>query len=868
MALVLRLAAASAAGLLITLAAPQTEIFPAAKGKVDFARDIAPIFQEKCHGCHGSGQQISGLRLDNKSAALAGGYSGPVIKPGDSAGSKLIQLVSGTSKIVMPPVGARLSANQIGLLRAWIDQGALWPGSASSTTAAARPTNAGHWAFVPPARPDLPAVHKRDWLRTPVDSFILAPLEAERINPSPEADRWTLIRRLSLDLIGIPPTLQEVAGFVSDTRADAYERVVDRLLASPHYGEKWARHWLDLARYADSDGYETDQLRPYAWRYRDWVVDALNRNLPYDEFTVEQLAGDLLPNATVDQKVATGFNRNTLSNREGGADVEEYRVEQVVDRASTAGTVWLGLSVGCARCHDHKYDPITQREFYQLYAFFNNTDEINIAAPLPGEMGEYLRHRPEYEKARSDLLGDLDVQLAPQQAAWEKKTLEAASNPGKDYRWDRQWELLGLIWEGGKGGGQLEGRFILETEPSKRTRSQRERLFEYFLRRGDLIDPQRFKQLCVSDTLKRLDKIHAAYHPLTQAPTLFENPKPRKSYIHVRGDFRSPGIEVRPGVPAILPPLPPGEKPSRLAFARWLVSKDNPLTARVAVNRIWQELFGAGLVLTSEDFGTQGAKPTHPELLDWLATEFRDKGWDMKRMIRLIVTSAVYRQRSNVRKELETRDPNNRLLARQSRFRVPAELVRDSSLAVSGLLSTAAGGPSVHPPQPASVTKEAFETPWVESTGPDRYRRALYTWLQRTAPYAQLVTFDTPDPIRTCSRRERSNTPLQALTLLNDPVFFEAAQALALRILQERPGSVPDRIRYGFQLCMARDPEPDEMDGLAGYFEKQRQILQREKQSSAALFPNQVDGVDPIEAGAWTVLSSVLLNLDEFLTRD
>ena len=376
---------AGIAGALATILVASPQASPP-KVKIDYQRDVAPIFQTRCYSCHGLAQQTNGLRLDVKAAAMSGGVSGPSIKPGNGAESKLIQLVSGTGKIAMPPVGPRLSEDQVALLRAWIDQGASWPETETPSQAGAPPKSA-HWAFQPVRRPDPPSVRKRPWVRNPIDTFILARLESEGIDPSPEADRYTQIRRLSLDLIGIPPAPQEIAEFIQDKRPSAYDRLVDRLLASSHYGEKWARHWLDLARYADSDGYETDQLRPYAWRYRDWVIDALNRNLPYDQFTIEQLAGDLLPDATVEQKVATGFNRNTLSNREGGADPEEYRVERVVDRASTMGTVWLGMTVGCARCHNHKYDPISQKEFYQLYAFFNNADEINISAPTPGRIG-------------------------------------------------------------------------------------------------------------------------------------------------------------------------------------------------------------------------------------------------------------------------------------------------------------------------------------------------------------------------------------------------------------------------------------------------------------------------------------------------
>jgi len=548
--------------------------------------------------------------------------------------------------------------------------------------------------------------------------------------------------------------------------------------------------------------------------------------------------------------------------------VEEYRVEQIVDRASTIGTVWLGLTVGCARCHDHKYDPVSQKEFYQLYAFFNNADEINIPAPLPGEMGEYLRTQPDYEKKRREILGNLAAELAAQQAAWEKKTLDAAVNAGKDYRWDRQWELLGLIWEGGKGGGQIEGRFILETSPEQRTAQQKDRLFEYFLRRGQLIDEARFKELNVKEVLKKLDELEKSYRGLTLAPTLFENPRPRTSYIHMRGDFRSKGVDVQPGVPAVLPPFPADGRPSRLALARWLVSRQNPLTARVAVNRLWQELFGTGIVQTSEDFGAQGARPAHPEFIDWLASEYMDRRWDTKYMIRLMVTSATYRQLSQSRKDVESRDPGNRLLARQSRLRLPAELIRDSTLAVSSLLSGKIGGRSVYPPQPESVTKQAFEMPWPESKGPDRYRRGLYIWLQRTAPYAQLINFDAPDPVRACSRRERSDTPLQALNLLNDPVFFEAAQALAMRVLNERQADLAGRIRYAFELCLMREPDSDELSRLTRYFETQRDILRRDPKPALSLFPNRVEGVDPVDAGAWTGLSSVLLNLDEFITRD
>jgi hypothetical protein len=823
----------------------------------DFAKEVAPILQRRCLACHNAATRSSGLRLDHQEGLLAGGYSGKVIQPGNSADSRLTRLVEGAEKIVMPPAGPRLKPGEIATLRNWIDAGAKWPaGFAFRSPQAAKSI---HWAFVPPVAPQTPAT---------IDQFILARLNKLGISPSPPADRHTLIRRVSLDLTGLPPTPAEVEAFVSDTRPESYAELVDRLLDSPHFGERWARSWLDLARYADSDGYETDQLRPYAWRWRQWVIDALNRNLPYDQFTIQQIAGDLLPGATVDQKIATGFHRNTLSNREGGADLEEYRVEQVVDRVSTVGATWLGLTVGCARCHDHKYDPISQKEFFQLYAIFNSADEINIPAPADGEWGEYLREWPGYLKKRAELVGHLETELAPELADWERRVLEAEQNPGRDHHWDRQLELLGLVWEGNKGGGQLEGLYILKTAPAQRTPVQRRRFFDYFLRQGSLVNPEKFKTLNVAEIVKKLNELDKTAPPLTMAPVLFENSIPKPNHLHVRGDFRSRGMEVAPGVPSVLPE-PKTEKMNRLAFAQWLVSRDNPLTARVAVNRLWQELFGAGLVRTSEDFGKQGARPTHPELLDWLAVRFMDSEWDIKKTIRLIVMSDTYMQSSKDRPELREKDPQNELLARQSRLRLPAEIIRDQGLAVSGLLSPKIGGPSVHPPQPAAVAMEAFETPWVTSRAADRYRRGIYTWIQRTAPFAQFITFDAPDPARSCSRRERSNTPLQALTLLNDPVFVEMAQAFTDRLFRERPDLPPaDRISYAYRTVLGRPAKPVEVSRLLRYFEAQRAVFVKEGSSASAFFNWSVANLSREESAAWAGVASILLNLDEFLTRE
>jgi len=836
---------------------------PAASTKVDFKRDIQPILSQNCYACHGASLQMSGLRLDNRKLALNGGYSGVVIKPGNSAESKLIQMVAGAIEgKVMPPAGEPLSPEQIGLLRAWIDQGAEWPedGSSPDKVATHAPTR-DHWAFKPIRRPRAPIIRNPAWVRNPIDAFVLAKLEKEQIKPSPEADRVTLIRRLSLDLIGLPPTAEEVTEFLKDNRSDAYERLVDRFLASPHYGEKWARPWLDLAHYADSDGYEKDNVRPHAWQWRQWVIEALNNNMPFDRFTIEQLAGDLLPNATLQQKIATGFCRNTLTNREGGVDPEEFRIEQVIDRTMTVGTTWLGLTVGCARCHDHKYDPISQKEFYQLFAFFNTAKEVNLEAPLPEELGTYLQGKPEYDKKRKALLAEYKVPEL--QADWERKTLAAAANPGTDVPYDVAWDTVVKMVDGGQE--------ILRLDPSQRTQKQRDKLTDHFI--GFYMIPvgkERYEELKFPELKEKLQKLEAEDPGLSEAQTLAESPNPPKTHVLIRGDYKQHGIEVPPGTLAVLNPLPEEARPSRLTLARWLVSKDNPLTPRVTVNRMWQEFFGRGLVETSEDFGTRGEPPTHQKLLDWLASEFMANEWNIKKMHKLIVTSATYRQSSLTRKELESRDPYNKLLARQLRLRLPAELVRDAALATSGLLNPEVGGRSVRPPLPPGVAELGYagSVKWKTSVGADRYRRGLYIFFQRTTPYPDLMNFDAPSSLLACSRRERSTTPLQALNLMNDPVFFEAAQVLAARILKEMPGSVSDRIDYVFKLCLARAPRPQEKERLLNYYRQQKELLAQEPESVDTLFPaKNLEGVNAGEAAAWVGVSRVLLNLDEFITR-
>ena len=836
---------------------------PATAAKTDFSRDIEPILKRKCIGCHNAQLSQNGLRLDAGEFALKGGYSGPVIVPGKSADSKLIHRVASSTKgFMMPPAGPAVTAAEVGLLRAWIDQGAAWPAKPGAMVSKATRPGSDHWAFQAVTKPAVPGVQNREWVRNPIDRFILARLERDNITPSPDAPKETLIRRVSFDLTGLPPSPAEVDAFVRDNRADAYERLVDRLLGSPHYGEQRARFWLDLAHYADSDGYEKDRPRPYSWRWRNWVIDAFNRNMPFDQFTLQQLAGDLLPNADTEQTVATGFYRNTLTNREAGVDRAEARFEQIVNRTSTVGAVFMGLTVGCAQCHDHKYDPISQKEFYQLFAYFDRAEEEDIDAPLAGELGPYLRARPQYEEKRAALFSEYNV--AELEAEWEEYMQKALANPGADLEWDFQLTEMRAGFDGAER--------LLRTPKAQRTERQKERLTYWFLSRtGPVRQRDKAKLDRLRELRKKLDELDSATPKLTQAPVIAELTPPPVTHIAVRGDYREKGIPVEPGTLAILPPLPPGSEPNRAALARWLVSRDHPLTSRVTVNRLWQEMFGRGLVRTSEDFGTQGEKPSHPELRDWLAAEFMDRGWDVKEMLRLIVTSSTYRQSSHARRELAEKDPENALLARQSRIRLPAEQVRDAALAVSGLLNDEIGGPSVRPPQPAGLDALGYggNVKWRETEGPGRYRRGLYIFFQRTVPYPQLMTFDAPDSNVTCSRRRRSNTPLQALNLLNDPVFVEAAQAFALRILKESPSKAAgDRISFAFRTALGRYPNSREAERLLQYFQQQQAAFGKDAKLAAGLLPFVPEGTSTAEGAAWVSVSRVLLNLDEFITRE
>ena len=725
---------------------------PAAKAddaaaKVDFARDIRPVLSNTCFKCHGPAVQKSKLRLDRRDDAVKAG----AIVPGKPEESILIDRVCEPSdedgRMPPPDAGERLTEEQIAKLRTWIAQGAEYT---------------PHWAFTPVRKPEIPKTKKQ--ISNPIDAFIIRKLSDNRLSPSPEADRATLIRRITLDLTGLLPSPKEVADFVNDKSPNAYEKVVDRLLASPHYGERQARHWLDLARYADSNGYTIDGARQI-WAYRDWVINALNADMPFDQFTIEQLAGDLLPNSTPEQKIATGFHRNTPFNEEGGTDREQFRVERTIDRTNTTGAVWLGLTVGCSQCHDHKYDPFSQKDYYRLLAFFNTCDEPTF--PIGG--------RPDLEET---------IEKLQHMEFWIQKN----------------------------GGSQDD-----------------------------------------------IQKIRAEIKKLQgKIPTtliLREQKKPRETHVMLRGDFLQKGDLVQPGYPTVLESSGklPSRRLSRLDLARWLVSRDNPLTARVTVNREWQKFFGRGLVETENDFGMQGSLPTHPGLLDWLSVEFVSpssggKPWSLKRLHKLIVMSATYRQDSSVRKDLAGKDPRNLLLGRQSRLRLEAEIIRDAALVASGLFNPEVGGPGVYPYQPKEVfALTQSQRNWVTSKGDDRFRRGMYTYIWRQSQHPLMTTFDGADAQTTCTKRNRSNTPLQALHLANDPVFIELAEGLGKRVEKEGPSDDAGRVEFAYRICFGRDPSTEETARVLAYLESQRKK-------------------DP--KTAWAAVARVLINLDEFITRE
>jgi hypothetical protein len=820
----------SSIAFLLVLASPAGPVL--ADAEVDYARDVKPILAKHCALCHGPVKPRAGLRLDTAALALKGAKSGPVIVPGKAEESALIDAVIDEDPGVRMPLNRpALPAQQIEILRAWIDQGAKAPADEAPASSAQT-----HWAFVPPERPALPAVRNQSWVRNAIDHFILVRLEHEGIAPSPEADRTTLIRRLSLDLVGLPPSPEEVDAFVADPRPDAYERLVDRLLSSPHHGERRAREWLDMARYADSNGFNIDAPRTI-WLYRDWVIDAFNRDMPYDQFALEQLAGDLLPGATTAQKIATGFHRNTPLNEEGGIDLEQFRVESVVDRVNTTATVFLGLTMACAQCHDHKYDPISQREYYGFFAFFNNCDEPDLAVGSPEALARRHALRAQTEALEKERANYVKT-LKGRQEEWEESL-------GPDDRKKLKPEV----------------QAILEIPADKRNPTQTNVAFAAF------------EQQDVG-WRERTASIEALTNRMPAVPTTMvvaERPKPRETHVHIQGDFTRPGDRVSPGVPAVLNALEArgSHAPNRVDLARWLGDPQNPLTARVAVNRLWQSAFSKGLVETENDFGTQGAPPSHPELLDWLASELIERGWSLRTIEREIVCSATYRQSSRTRPDLAQKDPQNHLLARQSRLRLEAEAIRDAALFASGLLARKIGGPSVFPPQPDGVmTLGQLKRDWETSAGPNRYRRGLYTFFWRATPHPALLVFDAPESTRTCTRRNRSNTPLQALTLLNDQGFFELARALAERVLRQAPADDTERLRLVFRLCLARTPEPIELDRLKHLLAKERAdreaLPTASKDTSPACDPAQ----EAKDRAAYTTVARVLMNLDEFITRE
>ncbi len=1026
----------------------------------DFNRDIRPILSDNCFSCHGPDekQRQVALRLDTKEGAFADRGAYRIIVPGDAARSRLYQKITAANPAERMPLGRSLTEKQIALIREWIDAGARWE---------------THWAYIAPERPALPKVAAASWPRNAVDHFVLARLERERLKPSPEAGRATLIRRVTLDLTGLPPAPSEVDAFLADKSPDAYYKVVDRLLGSPRYGERMAMQWLDLARYADTHGYHIDSHRDM-WRWRDWLVGAFNRNLPFDQFTIEQLAGDLLPGATVEQKIATGFNRNHMINFEGGAIPEEYLTEYVVDRVETTSTVWMGMTMGCARCHDHKYDPVSQKEFYQFYSFFNTIPEKGLdgrrgnaepmlqlpsagqkrrydelvreiaarekalpgeeiaarlerwaggrAATMPEASKDGLAAHYEFDGHLADTSGnylhgkaargtvtfgangaagrsaefdgeaqaELPYNAAPRAfsvALWARGTgrfempviqkLDAANGRrGFEIAFDEfvkvpdlkrgahlyvrlihswpndsveikttekliqsTWYHLAVAYDGsgkaaglrlyvdGKpaavevlrdrlsgsiqsrarlevgnkklgnaykgqlddlriyhrllGGAEIEQlaihnpvRATLLDAPARRSREQRDRAREYFLAYDA---PERFRTMYAE--LKRLRTEKEELEKIIpNVMVMQEMGKPRETFVLERGDYRNQRDKVSPGVPAVLPPLEAGAPASRLTLARWLVDPAHPLTARVAVNRYWQMYFGIGLVKTAEDFGSQGEPPANAELLDWLAAEFVRAGWDVRAMQRLIVTSATYRQSSRATPERTEKDPENRLAARASRFRLPAEMVRDNALAIGGLLSGEMGGPGVFPYQPKGVWEDIAygdvysAQEYAASRGQDLYRRSLYMFWKRTAPPPGLITFDAPDREKCTARRAVTNTPLQALVLMNDPTYVEAARALAGRILAEAGGDADRRIALAFRLATSRRPSPKELGVLREMARVQLATFRRDPNAARKLLgvgELPVDAKrDVSELAAWTTVASAILNLDETITRE
>ncbi len=811
---------------------------PAPAGKVQYARQILPILSANCFQCHGPDDKArkAGLRLDLAEAARKPTKSGAyAIVPGNIKESELVaRIFAAEERYRMPPKSTHkeLKEGDKNLLKRWIAEGGEYQ---------------QHWAFVSPKRPKEPVLKKQGWARNPVDQFVLARLEREGLSPSPEADRHTLARRVALDLTGLPPTLAMVDHFINDKRPDAYEKYVDEVFQLPAYGERWAQVWLDLARYADSNGYAEDQPRTI-WKFRDWVIQAINANLPFDQFTIEQIAGDMLANPTPDQIVATAFHRNTLTNTEGGTNDEEFRNIAVVDRVNTTFQVWMGLTIACAQCHSHKYDPVSQEEYFQVFALFNQTEDSDKGDNSPN----YLYISPQQAKKKTAL--EAELATLQKQLAKQAPNLDAAQQ-----KWEKEVNRDKL---------PANIKAILSQAPAKRNPKQKEELAGFF--RATLPEIKD-----VNQTIQAVKAELAQVQPVP-TPVMKELPdgKKRLTKMHIRGDFLNLGKEVKPGIPALFHPLPDGVPANRLALAKWLVDPRNPLTSRVTVNRYWEHIFGVGLVETPEDFGLRSSWPNHPELLDWLAAEFQDSmKWDVKKLLKVLVTSAAYRQSAKITPAQFERDPNNRLFARGPRFRSSAESIRDQALFVSGLLSPKMFGPSVRPPQPKSGLSAAFGpgTDWTASTGEDKYRRGLYTYWRRTTPYPSMVTFDAPNRTVCAVNRPRTNTPLQALVTLNDPCFVEAAQALARRMVKEGGATVEARASYGFRLCLTRPPRDIELAKLVDLYQKARAEFAKTPKDALQMATQPLGplpaSMDAVELAAWTVVGNVLLNLDEMVNK-
>lgn len=844
-----------------------------------FSRDIRPILSENCFACHGPDdkKREAGLRLDDEASAKKTNDGVTAIVPSHPEKSALIQRIESTDPDeVMPPpkLHKTIPANQIALLKQWIKEGAPW---------------GKHWSYETVVRPEVPS----DKLLVPsgqsgevkaIDSFLAQRLAKEGLTFAPEADGATIIRRLALDLTGLPPTLDELHRFVPQLRTEhsalstSYASIVDYYLSKPAFGEHWARTWLDLARYADSSGYPSDQPREI-WAYRDWVIKALNANMPFDQFTIEQLAGDLLPKPSNDQLIATAFHRNTMTQNEGGTSDEEFRTAAIIDRVNTTMAVWMGTSMACAQCHTHKFDPITITEYFQFYALLNQSADADKKDESP--LLELWKTGQQEQRAK------LEIQIKQAEAAFAKPKPE--------------W-LKGLDAWASSAHPELDK---LKPKPAavitalaiakdKRTPAQHEQIKAHYLRHvAPEAKPER-------DQLAKLNQQLAALKPNT-VPVMKElqGKEQRITHVQLRGNWQALDAIVQGGTPSAFPPLPKGKPADRLAMAQWLVSKNNPLTARVMVNRLWEQLFGIGIVRTSEEFGSQGELPFHPELLDWLAAEFMDSGWDVKHMLTLLVSSRAYRQtganrevevlsdKSLVPSDPKTKhsspstkylltdlDPENRLLARGPRFRPTGEMLRDQTLAVSGLLSPKMYGPGVRPPTPNLGLSTAFgrSNDWTVSTGEDKYRRSVYTEVRRNSPYASYSTFDAPNREVCTLRRGRTNTPLQAFVTLNDPVFIEASQALARRVLKEQAGkSVAEQMQWLFKLCLSRSPTAPEQQRLLALLTDAQQTYQADNAQALKL---ATDPLGPLPANlkahdlaAWTTVANVVINLDEFVMR-